>query len=91
MFIYYLIIINLLSFFLMYLDKRFAIKNKHRISEKTFFIFSFFGGFIGIFLASHLFHHKNIKKSFKLKIIIGAILFIILMYLNHFYAFISVI
>ncbi|WP_419769110.1 MAG: DUF1294 domain-containing protein [Candidatus Marinarcus sp.] len=56
--------INILSFTLFGLDKYFAIKNRHRISEKTLHLLSFLGGFIGSTLAMMLFHHKVRKASF---------------------------
>ena len=72
--IYYLIIINILSFIVMGIDKRNAIKNKYRVSEKSLFILSIFGGSIGTFLAMFTFRHKIRKKAF----IIGIPLIIII-------------
>ena len=43
----YLIVINLISFLLMGIDKRRAIKNKWRISEKTLFLTAFLFGSVG--------------------------------------------
>ena len=43
----YLIIINIISFIIMGLDKLFAIKNKRRISENTLLFLSIIGGVFG--------------------------------------------
>ena len=72
--IYYLIIINVLSFIIMGIDKHNAIKNKYRVSEKSLFILSIFGGAIGTFIAMFVFRHKIRKKAF----IIGIPLIIII-------------
>ena len=58
----YLIYICIVSFicFVMYaIDKRKAIKNKWRISEKTLLLFSFIGGAIGAIFAMYGIRHKN--------------------------------
>lgn len=72
--IYYLITINVLSFIVMGIDKHNAIKNKYRVSEKSLFILSIFGGAIGTFIAMFIFRHKIRKKAF----IIGIPLIIII-------------
>jgi uncharacterized membrane protein YsdA (DUF1294 family) len=66
MLIKYLIIINIICFLLMGLDKYLAIKKKYRISEKTLLLTAFLGGSIGIFLGMIIFHHKTKKTIFKL-------------------------
>ena len=45
--IIYLIVINIIGFFIMWLDKRKAIKGSWRIPEKTLFIITAIGGGIG--------------------------------------------
>ena len=72
--IYYLIIINVLSFIIMGIDKHNAINNKYRVSEKSLFILSIFGGAIGTLIAMFIFRHKIRKKAF----IIGIPLIIII-------------
>ena len=59
--------LNLFTFLAFGWDKRRAIKGKSRTSEGTLITFSFFGGFLGGFLAMNLFRHKTQKTSFKLK------------------------
>lgn len=48
LFILYLIFINIALFCLMYIDKRKAIKNEFRISEKTLLTLAFMGGSISM-------------------------------------------
>ena len=79
--ILYLIIINFISFLLVAIDKRKAIKNKYRISEKTFFIFSFIGGSLGTLLGMIQFHHKTKKLKFLIGIPILFLFNILVLYL----------
>lgn len=58
-FIIYLIVINIISFAAMGIDKRRAVKNKWRIPEKTLFLFVVLGGGIGGTIGMHMFHHKT--------------------------------
>ena len=76
---YYLIVINIISFMMYGIDKYRSMKGKYRISEKTLFIFSLFGGcFLGI-IGMKLFHHKTRKISFWIINIIGIIIWSYLM------------
>ena len=60
----YLLCINIITFFAMYIDKRKAKKGKRRIPEKTLFILVGLGGGIGGILAMYLFRHKTKKTRF---------------------------
>ncbi len=62
--IIYVIIINLLTFFVMWLDKRKAKKGKWRIPENTLLVFVLLGGGIGGIAGMYLFHHKTQKMKF---------------------------
>ena len=55
----YLIIINLLGFAIMGIDKEKAKRKAWRIPEKTFFLVSFLGGSLGCFLGMRVFRHKT--------------------------------
>ena len=55
----YLLGINLVSFFLMGIDKSKARRRKWRIPEKTLFAFALLGGSIGSILGMRIFHHKT--------------------------------
>ena len=77
--IFYFFIINLIGYFLMYLDKEKAKKNKWRIKESTFFIIAILGGSVGAFLGMKVFRHKtkHLKFSIGLPLIIIVQAFII--------------
>ena len=62
--IIYLIVINLIAFFSMGIDKYKAIHHKWRISERTLFLFAFLFGSIGSILGMYLFHHKTKHSKF---------------------------
>ena len=80
----YLVIINVLGFLIMGLDKAKAKKQKYRISENTLLFVALIGGSLGSYLGMHCFHHKT--KHMKFYIGIPLILFIqILIYCFYFY------
>ena len=62
--IIYFIIINLLGFFIMCLDKQKAKKGSWRIPEKTLFIITAIGGGIGTTAGMYTFRHKTQKLGF---------------------------
>ncbi len=55
----YMIIINLIGFSLMGIDKYKAKKRAFRIPEATLFIVAAFGGSIGSIIGMYTFHHKT--------------------------------
>ena len=55
----YFIIINLLAFALMGIDKRRAVRHSWRIPEKTLFLSAILGGSIGAIAGMQLFRHKT--------------------------------
>lgn len=77
----YLLIINIISFLLMGIDKYQAIKNKNRISEYSLIVLSFFGGSIGTLLGMIIFRHKIRKPKFLILVPLSLILHI-LIYIN---------
>lgn len=64
--IIYLIIINIIGFLVMFLDKSKAKKGSWRIPEKTLFVICIIGGGIGTILGMYTFRHKTKKLSFTL-------------------------
>ena len=62
---YYLLAINIVSFFLYGIDKYKAKKNKWRISEATLLMIAVIGGSIGAWVGMRLWHHKTMHKKFK--------------------------
>ena len=80
----YLVMINVLSFFIMGLDKVKAKKQRYRISENTLLFIALIGGSLGSYLSMYCFHHKT--KHIKFYMGIPLILFIqILIYCFYFY------
>ena len=63
-FIIYLIIINIIGFFIMWIDKRKAKKGKWRIPENTLFLITLLGGGVGTISGMYTFRHKTQKVAF---------------------------
>ena len=61
----YLIIINTIGFFAMFLDKQKAKRGKWRIPEKTLFLLALIGGSLGTTLGMNAFRHKTKHWYFK--------------------------
>lgn len=62
--IIYLIIINLIGFLAMLIDKRKAKKGEWRIPEKTLFLITLLGGGLGTISGMYTFRHKTKKLKF---------------------------
>ena len=62
--IIYLVAINIIGFFAMWIDKRKAEKGSWRIQEKTLFMLTVLGGGIGTISGMYTFRHKTQKLSF---------------------------
>ncbi len=84
--IFYLGVINVLSFLIYGLDKLKAKYHKWRISEKTLLLLAILGGAYGSYFAMILFHHKTRKPVFKFGVPLILILeTILLVYFQDFY------
>lgn len=79
--IVYIIIVNLTLFILMGVDKRRAKLHKWRISEKSLFLFSLFGGSIGGIIGIYTFKHKTRHLKFTFGFPIILILQLIILYI----------
>lgn len=55
----YLVLINLVTFFVYGADKRRARQGKWRVPEKTLFLLPLLGGSVGALLGMRVFHHKT--------------------------------
>ena len=62
--IIYLIVINLIGFYMMWSDKKRAKWGKWRIPEQTLFIVTALGGGIGTIAGMYTFRHKTKKLKF---------------------------
>ncbi len=76
--IIYLIIINIIAFLAMFIDKKKAEKDKWRIKESTLLILALAGGSIGAIAGMYVFHHKTQKPRFYIGIPIIIVLHILL-------------
>jgi uncharacterized membrane protein YsdA (DUF1294 family) len=66
----YLLVINLVTFFVFGLDKWKAKRKQtheatRRVPEKTLFLLSALGGSVGALLGMKIWHHKTLHKSFR--------------------------
>ena len=62
--IIYIIAINIITFFAMFIDKKKAQHGRYRISEKTLFTLVLLGGGIGGIAGMYIFRHKTQKTKF---------------------------
>jgi uncharacterized membrane protein YsdA (DUF1294 family) len=84
LFIYYVIIINVIAYVVMWYDKYQAIKKRQRISENKLLLLALLLGSIGIFAGMKApIYHKAAKPLFK----IGVPLFIVLNVAVAFFVF----
>ena len=63
--LYYLIVINVVTFLVYGIDKWKAKQGSWRISEATLLILAVIGGSIGALLGMKVWHHKTMHKKFK--------------------------
>ncbi|WP_104748850.1 DUF1294 domain-containing protein [Helicobacter cetorum] len=60
----YALMINILTYMVMKMDKDYAIKGDWRVPEKILWILSVLGGFIGFIIAMKVYRHKILKPKF---------------------------
>ena len=63
--LYYLIVLNIVTFLVYGIDKWKAKKGSWRISEATLLILAVVGGSIGALFGMKVWHHKTLHKKFK--------------------------
>ena len=63
--LYYLIAINIVTFFVYGIDKWKAKQGSRRISEATLLLLAVIGGSIGALSGMQIWHHKTMHKKFK--------------------------
>lgn len=76
----YIILINIVSFLMMYFDKQKAKKGKYRISEKALFIAALLLGGIGAYIGMYKFRHKTKHNLFTIGMPIMIVLNILTVY-----------
>ena len=75
----WVVMTSLAGFVMMGVDKFRARGHSRRISERSFFGLAAVGGAFGIILGSSVFHHKTLKDSFTLVILLAAILWVVIL------------
>lgn len=83
----YLLLMNIVGLYVMYSDKRRAIKHRFRIPERTLFIVSLLGGSIGTWAGMYLFRHKTKHWYFVVGMPLIMILNFAIIYLLAIYCF----
>ncbi len=78
MLVFYLVLINLFTFFLFAEDKKRARKEMWRIPERTLVLFALFGGSIGALAGMYVFRHKTKKWKFRICIPVILVMQIVL-------------
>ena len=63
--VYYLITLNIVTFFVYGIDKWKAKQGSWRISETILLMLAVIGGSIGALLGMQVWHHKTMHKKFK--------------------------
>lgn len=79
---YYLLFINIFTFFIYGYDKQLSVNKKFRISENNLFLLPFLGGFIGSCFGIVFFRHKTKKLKFKIWILTCTLLWITILILK---------
>ena len=65
LFLSYLLVVNIVGFVMMGIDKKRAIRGAWRISEASLFFTAFIGGSLGCILGMQKFRHKTKRWYFK--------------------------
>jgi len=78
--IIWLILINVIAFYMMGIDKSKARRNKRRISEAALFTAAIIGGGVGAFLGMQVFRHKTKHTKFVIGIPFIMVVQIVLMF-----------
>lgn len=82
--LYYLAVINTITFMVYGIDKLKAKKGKWRIPESTLLLLAIVGGSIGAWCSVKVWHHKTLHKKFNYGIpLIVAIQIAIIIYLSN--------
>ncbi|MBO4589203.1 MAG: DUF1294 domain-containing protein [Bacteroidales bacterium] len=63
--IYYLVAINVVTFFVYGIDKWKAKRSRWRIPEAALLMLAAIGGSVGALLGMYVWHHKTLHKKFK--------------------------
>lgn len=76
----YFMIINLVGFVMMCVDKQLAIHHKNRVRERVLFLIAIIGGSLGGILGMYAFRHKTKHLSFVIGMPVILIIQLVLVY-----------
>ncbi|MGZ3081993.1 DUF1294 domain-containing protein [[Haemophilus] ducreyi] len=79
MLVIYAVLINAVCFYLMYWDKRQAVKKMQRIAESNLLFLTAMGGFIGVFLAIKYLRHKSKKWYFHFTVSLAGLFWLLVL------------
>lgn len=74
----YIIVLNLVTYYMYLIDKRRAEKDEYRIPEAVLLGLSFIGGAFGAFCAMQEYRHKTLHKAFVIGVPIALLLHVAL-------------
>lgn len=81
----YMVIMCLIGFFQMMIDKKKARKHNWRISERTLLLTGALGGAIGSWIGMYLFHHKTRHTRFVVLMPLFVVIHIAVLFLLYYY------
>jgi len=70
----WLALVSLFGFAAMGVDKMLAVGRRSRVSERTLWLTSLVGGFLGIFAGAVVFHHKTSKLEFWPPVVVATVI-----------------
>lgn len=76
--IFFFILVNVLSYLIMHVDKNNSRNGRKRISEASLLSMAFIGGSIGVLVAMYMLHHKTRKNKFRIGVPVILVLQILL-------------
>ncbi|MBP6910030.1 DUF1294 domain-containing protein [Patescibacteria group bacterium] len=85
-FLLYLLLINIVTFAVRGIDKRKAVKEKRRVSEKNLLILTALGGRLGAVVGIQYFRHKTVKAAFAWKLWAVVVARVVICFLILYYA-----
>lgn len=75
--IVWVLLMSLITFVVYGIDKHCSKHDKWRIKENTLLLLGLIGGAFGAFLGMKIFHHKTLKKQFRLFVPLECVLWIV--------------
>lgn len=76
----FILLMNIIGFIVMYVDKNKAKKGSYRISEKAIFTIALLFGAIGVYAGMYKFRHKTQHKTFTIGIPVLIVINVFAMY-----------